>query len=164
MSDHVLMHLNAVRPLGPFHAGDPRAAFFFSELPKVFAAARGHDGLKFHDHGVLSPQGRFMDLERLYTLRTERTEDNPVILTMAGWRDVSAMHSFAYRGALHRAGMKELRDWVDRSEGPTLVLWWVPTGTRVSLRDGWARLQTLRAQGPGPDAFTLQKRFDPPSA
>ncbi len=162
MSDWVLMHLNAVRPLGPFHIGDPKAQFFISELPKVFVAAAQDPGLKFHVHGVRWPDGTYIDFDGLAALETERTEDNPTILTMAGWRDLKAMHSFTYRSDLHRNGMKTLHDWVDRSEGPTLVLWWVPRGTRVSVEDGWKKLQALRSNGPTAEAFTLQTRFDPP--
>ena len=82
---------------------------------------------------------------------------------MAGWEDAAALHRFAYRDPLHRDGMKTLRDWVDRSEGPTLVMWWERRGVRVALEDGWNRLQTLRAHGPTAQAFPLQHRFDPPA-
>lgn len=73
------------------------------------------------------------------------------------------MHRFAYRDTLHREGMKTLRDWVDRSEGPAMVMWWAPKGTRVSLDEGWERLHLLRRKGPTEQAFTLQTRFDPPA-
>ncbi|MEX0311410.1 MAG: DUF3291 domain-containing protein [Tateyamaria sp.] len=161
MSEHMLVHLNVVRPLGPFSAAHPNAQFFFGELPKVFARAKADDGMFWHTHGARMPDGAYGDMNDLLGLQTERTEDNFHILTMAGWRDVQALHRFAYRDALHRSGMKTLRDWVDRSEGPTMVLWWAERGTRVALEDGWDRLQSLRQNGATPQAFTLQRRFDP---
>ncbi|WP_299047348.1 DUF3291 domain-containing protein [uncultured Tateyamaria sp.] len=162
MRDYMLVHLNVVRPVGAFSAGHPNAQFFFGELPKVFAAAKADDGMFWHNHGARLPDGRYGDMTDLLELRTTRTEDNFHILTMAGWRDVHALHRFAYREALHRNGMKTLRDWVDRSTGATMVMWWTERGTRVTLEDGWQRLQMLRADGPSTNAFTLQTRFDPP--
>ena len=162
MGEQTLIHLNVVRPVGPYSADHPNAVYFFSQLPKVFAVARADAGLLWHNHGARTPDGRYLGMDDILAHRSERTQDNFHILTMAGWRDVQAMHRFAYRDALHRAGMNTLRDWVDRSEGATMVLWWATKGTRVTLTDGWDRLQRLRTDGPTQDAFSLQHRFDPP--
>ncbi|WP_299770931.1 DUF3291 domain-containing protein [uncultured Tateyamaria sp.] len=163
MSEHMLVHLNVVRPVGPFSASHPHAQYFFGQLPLIFARAKADDGMFWHNHGARMPDGTYGDMGDLLALQTDQTEDNFHILTMAGWRDVHAMHRFAYRDALHREGMKTLRDWVDRSEGPTMVMWWAPKGTRVSLDEGWERLHLLRQNGPTEQAFTLQTRFDPPA-
>ena len=162
MSEHMLVHLNAVRPIGPFSSNHPHAQFFFGELPKVFARAKADDGMFWHNHGARLPDGTCGDMNDILTLQTGRTDENFHILTMAGWRDVQAMHRFAYREPLHRNGMKTLRDWVDRSQGPTMVMWWAERGARVALEDGWTRLQTLRTDGPSAQCFTLQTRFPPP--
>ena len=162
MSEHMLVHLNAVRPIGPFSANHPHAQFFFGELPKVFARAKADDGMFWHNHGARLPDGTCGDMNDILTLQTGRTDENFHILTMAGWRDVQAMHRFAYREPLHRNGMKTLRDWVDRSQGATMVMWWAKRGARVALEDGWTRLQTLRTDGPSAQCFTLQTRFPPP--
>ena len=158
----MLVHLNVVRPLGPFTASHPNAVYFFSQLPAIFANAKADEGLLWHNHGARMPGGGFADMDGLLALSTARTEDNFHILTMAGWRDAVALHRFAYRDPWHRKGMKTLRDWVDRSQGATMVLWWEKRGTRVTLKDGWSKLQHLRAHGAARDAFTLQQRFEPP--
>ncbi|WP_299684992.1 DUF3291 domain-containing protein [uncultured Tateyamaria sp.] len=162
MSDYMLVHLNVVRPLGAFTASHPNAVYFFSQLPAVFAKAKADDGLLWHNHGARTPQGGFADMNGILALQTERTKDNFDILTMAGWKDAAALHRFAYRDPLHRDGMKTLRDWVDRSDGATMVMWWERRGTRVTLETGWQKLLHLRAQGPTPDAFCMQTRFDMP--
>jgi len=162
MSEHMLVHLNVVRPLGPFNADHPHAQYFFGQLPLVFARAKADNGLLWHNHGARMPDGSYGDMGNILALRTDRTDDNFHILTMAGWRDVQAMHRFAYRDDLHRTGMKTLRDWVDRSQGPTMVLWWTKRGTRVALENGWSRLAALRRDGPSEQAFTLQHRFPAP--
>ncbi len=162
MSDHVLVHMNVVRPIGAFSAAHPNAIYFFQQLPKVFAQARQDGDLLWHNHGVRAPDGQFLDMEGLLAYTAQKTEDNCHIMTMAGWKDVQAMHRFTYREPLHINGMKTLRDWVDRSEGPTMVMWWVPRGTRVSLDDAWKKLVLLRGDGPSPEAFSLQTRFPCP--
>ncbi|MEL6464822.1 MAG: DUF3291 domain-containing protein [Pseudomonadota bacterium] len=163
MNEHMLVHLNMVRPLGPFTARHPNAQYFFGQLPLIFDNAKADESLYWHTHGARMPDGSYCDMDDLLRLQTERTEDNVHILTMAGWRDVRAMHRFAYQDTLHRKDMKMLRDWVDRSQGPTLVMWWSRKGTRVALEDGWSRLQHLRCSGPTEHAFTLQTPFYSPS-
>jgi uncharacterized protein DUF3291 len=163
VSEHMLVHLNVVRPVGAFSIGHPNAQYFFGQLPLVFARAKAADGMYWHNHGARTADGRYLEMDGLVAHRSECTGDNPHILTMAGWRDVQAMHRFAYREAVHIEGIKTLRDWVDRSQGPTLVMWWAPRDTRVGLEDAWNRLQMLRASGASPDAFTLQERFPAPS-
>ncbi|WP_299607754.1 DUF3291 domain-containing protein [uncultured Tateyamaria sp.] len=162
MSEHMLVHLNVVRPLGPFSASHPHAQYFFDQLPHVFARAKADDGMYWHNHGARLPDGTYGEMSDLLALQTDRTEDNFHILTMAAWQDVRAMHRFAYRDELHREGMKTLRGWVDRTQGPTMVMWWATKGTRVALEDGWNRLHQLREDGPSVEAFTLQNRFPPP--
>lgn len=60
--------------------------------------------------------------------------------------------------------MARLRDWVDRSEGPTTVLWWTQAGVRTTPDASWERLTRLRRDGPGPEAFSLQTLFGPDGA
>lgn len=163
MHDWTLLHLNVVRPIGPFSISNPNAAYFLREMPKVFEAARADAGVKFHDHGVRWPDGHYSGFDEVADLQTTQTEDNPYILTMAGWRSFDDLHRFAYREPLHREGMETLRDWVYRSEGPTMVMWWLPAGAKATLDDAWQRLEKLRRDGATPEAFSLQKRFDPPS-
>lgn len=163
MSKHVLVHLNVVRPIGPFTADHPNAQYFFAQLPKVFAQAKADGGLFWHNHGARAPDGQYLEMRDLLAQNTQGTEENLHILTMAAWRDVQAMHRFTYRDPLHRDGMRHLQDWVDRSQGATMVMWWVPRGTRVGLEEAWGKLQHLRENGSTPEAFSLQERFEPPS-
>lgn len=163
MSEHMLVHLNVVRPIGAFTAAHPNAVFFFEQLPKVFARAKADGDMFWHAHGARSPDGRYLEMADILAQNTANTEDNLHIMTMAGWRDVQAMHRFTYREPLHRDGMKALRDWVDRSQGPTMVMWWAKRGERIGLDTAWDKIQRLRADGPGPEAFTLQNRFDAPA-
>jgi Domain of unknown function (DUF3291) len=42
------------------------------------------------------------------------------------------------------------------------ALWWVPAGTLPTVPEAMARVALLDAHGPGPEAFTFARRFDPP--
>lgn len=159
MSDYFLAHLNVVRPVGPFSATMPDALYFFQQLQLVFEAAKTSKGLLWHKHGVRNAAGDYVALPELMGLETDGS-DNPYVMTMAGWDDAKAMHSFTYRLDLHVEGMKKLRHWVDRSEGATMVMWWAKRDERVTMREGWERLQILRRDGPTPAAFNIQNRFD----
>jgi len=162
MREHMLVHLNVVRPIGPFTADHPNAQYFFGQLPKVFAQAKLDGDMFWHTHGARSPDGRYLEMADILAQRTDATEDNLHIMTMAGWRDVQAMQRFAYREPLHAEGIRKLKGWVDRSEGPTLALWWVPRGTRVSLDDAWDQLARLRRDGPSDTVFTPRTMIGAP--
>lgn len=164
MPEPILVHLNVVRPVGPFRADAPEAAYFFDALPKVFAATRGVRGLLWHDHATRLPSGRYVSPSELMALETSGTQDNPHIMTIAGWEDLAALQRFSYRDPSHAAGIQRLRDWVDRSEGPTTALWWAPRGPWPTPEAAWDRLTRLRRDGPGPEAFTLRARFTPDGA
>ena len=163
MREHMLVHLNVVRPIGPFTADHPHAQYFFGQLPKVFAQAKADGDMFWHMHGARAPDGSYLEMAGILGQNTQSTDENLHIMTMAGWRDVQAMHRFAYREPLHMNGMKTLRDWVDRSQGATMVMWWAERGTRIALDEAWAKLQQLRRAGATPEAFSLQKRFAPPT-
>lgn len=162
MGNHVLAHLNVVRPLVALDWRGEKEQFFFQQLQEIFPKAHSFDGLKWHTHGARRPDGTYMPLHELLSFTASSAEENPHVMTMAVWEDVRALHRFAYRLADHVQGMQRLRDWVDRSEGATMVMWWAERGQRVQLEDGWQRLQHLRANGPSLHAFTLQHRFDAP--
>ncbi|MEM1036853.1 MAG: DUF3291 domain-containing protein [Pseudomonadota bacterium] len=163
MGTYQLIHLNVVKPLGAFSADMPEAQYFFEQLPKVFADADAFDGLRWHDHGIRLAGGDYLDLNDIFSLKTNGS-DNPDVMTIAGWDSAKALHGFAYRMRSHAEGMKRLRHWVDRSDGATMVMFWSKRGQRVSLEECWERLCRLRCDGPSEHAFTLQQRYDAPDS
>lgn len=162
MGTYQLIHLNVVRPVGQFSVDMPEAKYFFERLPTVFGDADTSDGLRWHDHGIRLFDGSYLPLPGIFALQTDG-HDNPHVMTMAGWESAKALHSFAYRMRSHAEAMKRLRDWVDRSEGATMVMFWAKRGRRISLEEGWDRLQRLRKDGPSEAAFNLQQRYDAPA-
>lgn len=163
MAEYDLVHLNVVRPLGPFSAELEETQYFISKLAPIMTLADETDDLLWHDHAARVEGGGYVGLDELFALKTDG-RNNPVIMTMAGWTDAHALHRFTRRTRDHSEGIKSLRHWIDRSEGATLVLWWECAGARPSFEKAWSKLTTLRENGPTPDAFSLQARFDPPES
>jgi hypothetical protein len=60
--------------------------------------------------------------------------------------------------------MRRRREWFERMSEFFLVLWWVREGHRPSVDEAIAKLDLLRAKGPGPDAFTFRHAFPAPDA
>lgn len=160
MAEYDLVHLNVVRPLGPFSADLEETQYFISRLEPIMGLADETDDLLWHDHAAKVEGQGYLDLPDLFAIKTDGA-DNPVIMTMAGWTDAHALHRFTRRTKDHSEGIKTLRHWVDRSEGATLVLWWEPRGVKPSFEKAWSKLIMLRENGPTPEAFSLQARFDP---
>ncbi|MDT0328124.1 DUF3291 domain-containing protein [Nocardiopsis lambiniae] len=78
------------------------------------------------------------------------------------WEDVESLWDFTYRTD-HLDLLRERRHWFDRMEGPSLVLWWIPSDSIPSVEEAGRRLDLLREHGPTPEAFTLRTHFPPPS-
>ncbi|MEU0488562.1 DUF3291 domain-containing protein [Nocardiopsis changdeensis] len=78
------------------------------------------------------------------------------------WEDLETLWDFTYRTD-HLELLRGRREWFERSEGPHLVLWWIPSGTIPSVEEAGRRLDLLREHGPSPEAFTLRTHFPPPA-
>ena len=78
------------------------------------------------------------------------------------WADVAAMSNYVYRSA-HVEIMRRRRQWFDRIDSAHMVLWWVPAGHRPDVEEALARLEILRTNGPGPEAFTFAQPYGVPA-
>lgn len=164
MTDYFLAHINVVRPNGAMSPDMPEVQYFFRQLQTIFEDAKSFEGLRWHNHGARMPDGRYLDMGEFITLATERGLDNPHVITMGGWDSPQVLHKFAYRLSSHMQGMKELKGWVDRTDGAIMGMWWVPKGERVTIEQGWDKLMYLRQHGPSQEVFSLQERFEAPAA
>ena len=135
-------------------AGDAQAdamASFWREVPGVNALADADPGLIW----------RLQDEESGNAGGFRIPGEEAMIVNLSVWKDVKALHQFVYRSG-HRHIMARKGEWFIEPSVPTMVLWWVPSGHRPSVEEAWGRLLKLREQGPTPQAFTFQKRFEAP--
>lgn len=90
-------------------------------------------------------------------------EDENLLVNMSVWRDVESLKAYVY-GSLHFQFMRRRREWFELMKEAYLVLWWVPRGHRPEIAEAIAKLERLKAQGPGPEAFTFADPFPAPQA
>lgn len=88
-------------------------------------------------------------------------ENDRIIVNMSVWESVVALHDYVYRSD-HIGPLRDRKEWFERMDGPTLVLWWIPAGEIPDLAQAKARLEFLRRHGPTPKAFTFKRWFPPP--
>lgn len=85
-----------------------------------------------------------------------------LLINLSTWSSIEALHEFVYRSA-HTPYVRRRREWFQATDEVIAALWWVPAGHRPSPAEALDRLETLRAHGPTPAAFTFHRRFEPPS-
>ena len=90
-----------------------------------------------------------------------RVFDDPLIIfNMSVWESMEALHDYVYRSD-HQEPLRKRRDWFERSDTPSLVLWWVLIGHTPTVEEALERLGLLQTAGPSSKAFTFQKPFPP---
>jgi hypothetical protein len=60
--------------------------------------------------------------------------------------------------------MRNRRKWFAEVAEAYVVLWWVPAGHKPSVAEAQARLEKLRSEGAGPEAFSFARPFPAPAA
>jgi Domain of unknown function (DUF3291) len=84
-----------------------------------------------------------------------------LLYNMSVWQSVNDLHSYTF-GTAHAELLNQRHQWIDRIEGASVALWWVPEGTLPTIAESVARLRLVRQQGPTQEAFTLRVSFPPP--
>lgn len=84
--------------------------------------------------------------------------DDKTLVNMSVWESLDALFAFVYKTA-HAKVMTDNRDNFVHMPQQHYVLWWVEDGYVPNLSEAKARLDSLRANGPGPHAFTFAVPF-----
>jgi hypothetical protein len=148
MSGHELAQLNIGVIRGPMDS--PVMAEFAANLERINAVADAAPGFVW----------------RLQTEEGDATairafDDENMLVNMSVWKDIESLRRYVYHSA-HVEVMRRRREWFQPMSEAFLVLWWVPRGHRPSITEAIARLERLRAHGPGPDAFNFRHPFPQP--
>ncbi len=86
-------------------------------------------------------------------------DDDRIMVNLSVWRSLPALWDFVY-ASQHLDVMRRRREWFERME-VYLALWWVPAGTLTSVEEAKQRLERMRCDGPGPEAFTFRAPWPP---
>ena len=87
-------------------------------------------------------------------------DDDWIMVNLSVWRSLPELWDFVY-ASQHLDLLRRRREWFERMEA-YLALWWVPAGTLPSVEEAKQRLERLRSDGPGPEAFTFRAPWPPP--
>ena len=144
---HQLAQLNIARLLAPIDS--PVLAEFVANLASINRLADEAEGF-------------------VWRLQTEDGDATAIddfgddyLVNMSVWTDIASLHNFVYRSA-HINIMVKRKSWFSRMDDAYSVLWWVPEGHKPSMEEARAKLELLRSQGPGPEAFTFRQPYESP--
>lgn len=149
MASHHLAQLNIATMKEPLES--PSMADFVANLDRINALAESAAGFVWRlatdegDATALRPLGDF------------------TLVNLSVWRDAESLAAYVYKSA-HVEVMKRRREWFDRMQQASMVLWWIPAGHLPTTAEAVARLETLRRLGPTPEAFTFKQGFPPPGS
>ena len=148
MCHHHLAQLNVASMRAPLES--PVMADFVANLDRVNALADRSPGFVW----------------RLQTEQGDATAvrhfGDDVLVNLSVWASVEALREFVYQSA-HVDIMRRRNEWFTRMSDAYLVLWWIEAGHVPSLPEAAERLERLRQQGPGADAFSFKRIFPPPA-
>ena len=135
-----LAQLNVARLLAPLDT--PQLAEFMAALDPINALAESAPGFLWRLKDDETP-----------TLRHDYGDD--LLINCSVWESRDALWNFTYRTA-HLAFLQRRREWFGRMAEPYMVMWWIPEGRYPTTDEAMTRLDRLRAEGPGPEAFTFK--------
>ena len=144
-----LAQLNVAHLLAPLDT--PQLAEFVSLLEPVNQISDAAPGFVWRLKGGDDPTD---------TVQHDYGDD--LVINFSVWESRETLWNFVYRSR-HLAVLQRRREWFHRVAEPYSVMWWIAEGTIPELADGMARLERLRAEGPGPEAFTFKSFYDPVS-
>ncbi|MDX6210081.1 MAG: hypothetical protein QOE24_2472 [Frankiales bacterium] len=153
-ASHQLAQVNIARLLAPLD--HPQLAEFVTNLDPVNAEAEQADGFVWR---LKDEAGNATQIE---AFSWDVGESAGLIVNMSVWVDMEHLTDFVY-GAMHRAVLRQRRDWFASVQEHTTGCWWVPAGETPTTGDAEDRVRHLRAHGPTPWAFTLREHFPAPA-
>ncbi|MEU8246547.1 DUF3291 domain-containing protein [Nonomuraea sp. NPDC048916] len=119
---------------------------------------------------LLEPVNELADTSPGFVWRMKESEQDPtatlahpygdhLLVNFSVWESLESLWNYAYRSA-HLGVLRRRREWFLRMAEPHLVMWWIPEGHLPTLAEAMRRLERLRAEGPGPEAFTFKDSYD----
>ena len=87
-------------------------------------------------------------------------DDERLVVNLTVWEDFDSFHHFVTRSG-HAMYVRRRREWFEKADEATTVLWWIEEGHIPDLDEAADRLARLRSAGPSPEAFDMVERYDP---
>lgn len=143
-----LAQLNVARLLAPLES--PLLAGFVGNLERINALADASPGFRWR---LVESDGNATAL---------RPFGDDLLVNLSVWADLDSLRAFAFASD-HAGIMRRRAEWFSRLDEAYVVLWWIPAGHRPTIEEAHERLQRLRRDGPGPQAFGFRHPQPPPA-
>jgi len=142
MSKLHLAQLNVGRLVAP--TDDPRVAAFMDALDLVNGIGKRSPGFVWMMEGSGEPGTG--------NTSTKIDGDSRYVPNLTVWEDVQSLESFVWN-TVHRQFYARRSEWFEVMDRQHFVMWWIPERHIPTLSEALERLETFRANGPGPQAF-----------
>ncbi|MBZ0140844.1 MAG: DUF3291 domain-containing protein [Pseudorhodoplanes sp.] len=119
---------------------DPRMAEFVDNVARVNEQAEQIEGFVWR---LQDDSGNAMGMQVCGDAR--------ILPNLTVWENAEALERFVWK-TVHNRFYGRHKEWFEKTDTP-LVMWWVPAGHRPSIKEGVARLDHLKANGPNDHAF-----------
>ena len=87
-----------------------------------------------------------------------------LLVNMSVWVSLESLRAFVYRNGQHLDMLRRRREFFRPLDEAHQVLWWIPREHIPDLDEAFSKLDLVRRDGPGPDAFTFREQYPPPVA
>jgi hypothetical protein len=87
-------------------------------------------------------------------------DDERYVVNLTVWEDIESLRHYVSRSG-HGMYLRRRREWFEKADEPTVVLWWIEEGHIPDLTEAAEHLARLRRDGPTPHAFDLRTTFPP---
>jgi hypothetical protein len=147
-STYHIAQLNIARMLAPLD--DPIMAEFVASLGRINALADASPGFVW----------RFQT-EAGDSTGIRPYDDDQLIVNFSVWGTIEDLKKYVYKSA-HMEVMKQRRQWFEKVERMSMVLWWVEAGHVPTVFEAKTRLEYLNKHGASERAFTFKERYPSP--
>jgi hypothetical protein len=145
VSSYHLAQINIGKVLYP--VDDPRMAGFMDNLDKINTLAEATEGFIWR---LKTDEGNATSIHAF---------DDPMLLVnMSVWADIEALYRYAYKSE-HGEFFSRRREWFDKIDLPSPVLWWINAGHIPTVEEAIERIHYLAANASSPYAFTFKERY-----
>ncbi len=146
-----LAQFNVGRIVGPIDG--PEMAEFVAALPEINALAEKAPGFVW----------RLVGDDRDNATAIQAFDDTMILINASVWESLESLREYVFNTE-HTAYLRRRREWFEKVDEAYAVLWWVPAGHRPGVAEAVRRLESLRRNGPTPEAFTFRQPYPAPDA
>jgi hypothetical protein len=136
---------------------DPEMAGFAARIDEINGLAESSSGFIWRIPNSMVDAAALEPFESDFPgFRRDR-----LLYNMSVWERFEDLYAYTFRSA-HAELLNDRHQWIDRIEGASVALWWIPAGNIPTIAESVQRLRSIKEFGATPYAFTLRKSFPAP--